>query len=553
MSKLSRRGFFKALGGITGSAFLLSGLSDVANFGARDALAQTGLPICEDSIAADLARAEAAYQIREEAAHINLVSEDTPHFCNGDERLYQNGEGSFGKALPHNELGEPRPLAYYALLNALQTGRPEDFAAIPVEGELKLANPQAAFAFELEGPDSHRLSMKAAPAFTDPETAGEMVECYWHAHLRDVHFDDYEGHLLVSAAAEDLSVLSVFNGPKEGEHFNDQRVTPRTLFRGNTPGDLVGPYISQFLLQPVPHGAFPMAQLMRTTLPNDDFMTDYDEWLDVQQGIVTRENAYDETLRHIRNGRDLGEYVHQDFPYQAYLNATLILNGMEMPYDKANPYAESPNQEGFITFGISHLCYLVGSVANRALKTAWFNKWLVHRRIRPEAMSGRIHHTKTGRKAYLVHNNVLDSHALEESFRRHGSFLLPQAYPEGSPTHPSYPAGHATISGACATMLKAFFDESAEIPGPVRVNADGTNLLAYEGPALTVGGELNKLAANISLGRDFAGVHYRSDGIEGLSLGEEVAIHVLRELMLTYNEQFEGFSFTRFNGERITI
>jgi len=101
MSKLSRRGFFKALGGITGSAFLLSGLSDVANFGARNALAQTGLPICEDSIAADLARAEAAYQIREEAAHINLVSEDTPHFCNGDERLYQNGEGSFGKALPH--------------------------------------------------------------------------------------------------------------------------------------------------------------------------------------------------------------------------------------------------------------------------------------------------------------------------------------------------------------------------------------------------------------------------------------------------------------------
>src|SRR5262249_446464 len=32
----------------------------------------------------------------------------------------------------------------------------------------------------------------------------------------------------------------------------------------------------------------------------------------------------------------------------------------------------------------------------------------------------------------------------------------------------------------------------------------------YTGAALTVGGELNKLASNIALGRDAAGVHYRS-------------------------------------------
>ena len=36
---------------------------------------------------------------------------------------------------------------------------------------------------------------------------------------------------------------------------------------------------------------------------------------------------------------------------------------------------------------------------------------------------------------------------------------------------------------------------------------------------LTVENELNKLAANIAFGRDWAGVHYWSDQIESLQLG----------------------------------
>ncbi len=39
--------------------------------------------------------------------------------------------------------------------------------------------------------------------------------------------------------------------------------------------------------------------------------------------------------------------------------------------------------------------------------------------------------------------------------------LLPMAFPEGSPMHPAYGAGHATVAGACVTILKAFFDTSA--------------------------------------------------------------------------------------------
>ncbi len=127
------------------------------------------------------------------------------------------------------------------------------------------------------------------------------------------------------------------------------------------------------------------------------------------------------------------------------------------------------------------------------------------------------------------------------------------SYPEGCPTHPAYPAGHAAIAGACTTVLKAFFKETHELPTPVMLSADGLALVPYRGPALTVGGELNKLAANIALGRNAAGVHWRSDSIEGLKLGEAVARQVLRQLRTTYPEHFSGFRFTQFNGTAVTV
>ena len=69
---------------------------------------------------------------------------------------------------------------------------------------------------------------------------------------------------------------------------------------------------------------------------------------------------------------------------------------------------------------------------------------------------------------------------------------------------------------------------------------------------LTVGGELNKLAANVALGRNTAGVHWRSDGIEGIKLGEQVAIGLLRDYKKSFNETFAGFSLTKFDGTTLT-
>jgi hypothetical protein len=61
-------------------------------------------------------------------------------------------------------------------------------------------------------------------------------------------------------------------------------------------------------------------------------------------------------------------------------------------------------------------------------------------------------------------------------FSKNDTYFLPQAFPEGSPQHPSYPQGHATMAGACATILKAAFD------GRVQFNTlpDGTIVTANE-------------------------------------------------------------------------
>ena len=136
---------------------------------------------------------------------------------------------------------------------------------------------------------------------------------------------------------------------------------------------------------------------------------------------------------------------------------------------------------------------------------------------------------------------------------KNGTYLLPMAFAEGCPTHPSYTAGHATVAGACVTILKAVFDENFVIPRPVIPTPDGLALVPYHGPALTVGGELNKLASNVATGRNIGGVHWRSDAMESLRLGEAIAISILRDQRALYNERFDGFTFTKFDGTKITV
>ncbi|PZD97434.1 phosphoesterase [Paenibacillus sambharensis] len=473
------------------------------------------------------------------------------HPTNGDEARFVNKIGSFSKALPHNRLGEVNLRAYRALIQALRTGDPALFEKLPLGGDRKLVNPQASYAFEMAGPDSHQLRIPAPPSVSSSATAAEAIELYWAALTRNIPFVDYGTDPLILEAAAELSGLSDFPAPKV-----NGRITPQTIFRDNLPGTLSGPFVSQFLLKPYPLISNITEQRYRVpAAAGNDFLTDYGEWLAVQNGSTSFPSTiFDPIPRYIRNGRDLAEFVHFDFSIDSGLIACRILLALgEEALDPANPYNKSNTQIGFPTFGSAHIFDFVTRAARPALEAAWYQKWLVHRRLRPENYGGLVHNVKMGNADYPINRQVLNSEALARTFDRYGSFLLPQAYPEGSPTHPSYPAGHSTFAGAMVTMLKAYFNESFVLPDPVVPSSDGLSLLPYTGRPLTVGGELNKLASNIGGARIAAGVHFRSSNLSGLKLGEAVAIGILRDYQKTYNESFNGFTLTKFDGTTITI
>ena len=524
-------------------------------------IAATVIPSQINAAGGSNQRANECAKLRRDAALAGLQA--TPpnlqHPNNQDELLYPNKIGNFSKGLPHNDDGTVVLSAYNALLQALNSGLPSDFDAIPLGGSTRLTNPQSGLAFDMQGPDSHALLQPPAAAFASRQQAAEISENYWMALLRDVPYSQYAGNPIANAAAADLTLYGAdFIGPKSGGS-----VTTGTLFRGLAPGDLAGPYLSQFFYQDCNFGANKLEQKITTTLPGVNYMTDFSTWLAVQRGISQPPDAFDPVPRYMRNGRDLGQWVHVDVLFQAYFQAFLILAGAGAPFDDGNPYSNNPNQIGFGTFGGPHIATLLCEVATRALKAVWFQKWYVHRRLRPEAMAERVDRTLFHGAGYPVHSEILnslsDSNRLK-GFMPAGNALLPMAFPEGSPTHPAYGAGHATVAGACVTILKAWFNESTRLVDigldPLQPTDDGLSLVPYLGSDagdLTVGGELNKIAANVALGRNIAGVHWRSDATESFKLGEQIAIGILRDQRACYNEVFNGFSLTKFDGTTMTV
>src|SRR5437867_11353379 len=95
-------------------------------------------------------RAQHACRVRMDAVRNELERPLPKAVTNGDAELYTR----FTKGLPHDARGEVDPAAYQKLIGALQSADPAAFDAIPMGGDLKLVNPQAAFCFGLEGPDA---------------------------------------------------------------------------------------------------------------------------------------------------------------------------------------------------------------------------------------------------------------------------------------------------------------------------------------------------------------------------------------------------------------
>jgi membrane-associated phospholipid phosphatase len=503
------------------------------------------------------ARRGKAYQNRLKAAVQDRKAKTPANTNNGDEAKYPTGIANFTKGFAHNDMGIVDQAPYAAYLAAIRSGNRQDFDSLAMAGTIPLVDPQAGLAFDLETCDPSQNSIPTFDTLASPGLAAQMIETYWLALTRDVPFSQWGADSSIAAACTELSGLgSTFAGPTIGG-----KVTPQSIFRSGFFKDGVGPYVSQFFLQPFTLGVMPFVGY-QTTMPGD-FGTIPSSWLNIQNGApssLAAENP-DPNLKYLGTGRDLAEYVHNDVLYQEYLNAALMLAKMRAPLNSGNPYG-SPNlksETGFITFGLPMVQVLVAEVIARAIKNAWFQKWFVHRMARPEETAGLVHYTITAQQNYHLDSSVINSQAAATLHGRTGNYFIPMSYPEGCPLHPSYPSGHATAGGAAATILKWFFDDSTPISSlttPLTTTDDGSAPVPYAGSdagQMTVGGEINKLAANVGFGRVFSGIHWRQDIIQGMLLGEKVAINLLQDQAHLYNENYTGFSFTKFDGTRITV
>jgi len=466
----------------------------------------------------------------------------------------------------------------------------------------------AGLTFDLQGPDAQSVAIPPAPSLTSSEFIAEAAEVYLMALNRDVPFSSWSGSADIQFAIDQLNNLVWFSKPAQvgdtPEEIRRRRgpVNIGNLFRGITPGSDVGPLLSQFLIAGssqlgsrqlqtvndddeengiVRYGSITIDQRVRIATEDKDYLIDMDEFLDAQDGADFRNmETYEPGKKRIKNMRDLATWVHYDALYEAYLNACLILLANGVPKDPNLPFQAKDKfdkHQNFVNFGDPHILSLVTEVATRALKAVRFQKYNVHRRLRPEALGGLINAHKNakleGREApfpeieELVqklddilckveeHNDKqVEKHKKCKKHKNKHSFLLPMAFPEGSPMHPSYGAGHAVVAGACVTILKAFFDTNHVLEKVFEVDDVKVELKELTGTSLslTVGGELNKLAENIAIARNMAGVHWFTDSFESLLLGEEIAIGILEEQKLTYGENF-AWSLDKFDGTTIRI
>jgi hypothetical protein len=423
-------------------------------------------------------------------------------------------------------------------------------------------------------------------------SAADLCELYGQSLLRDQVLGQYSGPdaTLTVNALNSFGQNFVWTYDSNGQAVTAAQfpVTFANLFRGvcNAQPD-TGPYLSGFLTLRRPP-LFPsgcaagVANLTRAntfarfgTLLEvvqgellEEFGITYAEYVALQNSEIPR--PYD--CRHftgtgvIRTGRHLGDYVHVDNAYEEYIRATDILIGMNIDRSPNSPYSRpslNPNEGDGPTLGAPDCWALVGAIRGEAERAAWTQKYLVARRARPEVMAALVHLAKNDPSHFLrnllspaffapgpvfdlleaVKGRNADLNGVEKNY------LLPQMYPEGSPAHPAWTSGHATIAGACVTVIKAIFNNLVQIQVP---GFGGEPIVTTS----NVKCELDKVASNVAIGRGWGGVHYRSDGEHGILLGEKIAIDYLQNYIRTYAEEFRdfrGFALIKRNGMPIRI
>ena len=398
----------------------------------------------------------------------------------------------------------------------------------------------------------------------------DMVELYEMSMLRDtpLYTIQTEGTPGIKNALAVLNAYldkKAYTGPLEGG-----RVTGKVLFRGIGKGESIGPYVSQLLMLSSYYNNTKVAQKYQEELDVEDSV-DTEYLVNIQRCRIKNQSIFGKNSRYIYSGRMLGSIVHKDALYWAYYNASLIL--LKNKFQLAN--MGGPETTSWTDQGVPDLLSSIADVSLGALRCAWYTKYNIGLRIRPEIYALRIDQLlkypelKKSSVFKTIHYNLNSAQGTLDrvsASNRNNSHLLKLMYPEGSPCHPSYPAGHAMVAGACVTVMKAFFKTHGNDKKPLPWGIDtvhslnGNTKVPYlepDGKYITLCGELNKLGSNMSHGRNFAGVHYRSDSDMGMILGEKFAICYLQSKLQEYYVSGVGnslsFDLEKLNGDIVHI
>src|SRR5271166_635289 len=302
VSSPSRGKFMGTIGGVAAAAAVTAAVPLEPLFEGKDAEAEAAVAPYKSNT-----RANDSWNYRKNTAQNEKINVGVlPD--NGDSQRFTDFSGNWSKCLQHDALGIPNRASWLSLTYALQTGRFSDFENILVGNPVGTAftstlnGPQGALAFDLEGLDSHATVIPPAPSVASAQTAAEQVEHYWCALLRDTNFTDYSSSSLVAQACADMNNLSYVKS-QQNEYLYP--IAPQSLFRGQiVPGDgnMQGPFISQFMLQPTFLGVQPLSQqyqrILSVSQGGADFLTDPTEYQNVQKGRTPAGSlGYDPTYR----------------------------------------------------------------------------------------------------------------------------------------------------------------------------------------------------------------------------------------------------------------
>lgn len=195
-----------------------------------------------------------------------------------------------------------------------------------------------------------------------------------------------------------------------------------------------------------------------------DYMTDLTSWDLIQRGFnPTVSPVRETTAKAITNGRAAATFVHDDDPIAPWIGAVAKMMSLGIPYRKEGELEQYEGQS-FASWGVPFFYGLLGDTLRRVGLISFRHKW-----------------------AEMVPRP-------EQYCQEQMGQLCSQAFPEGSPMHPSQNAMHSAVAIGMKALLENIFEMTAELPS-----------------GNTVGDELNLMADNIGMWRTWAGVHYTSD------------------------------------------